>query len=333
MATPNKNLNGKRLKIAVVLGLVFVLAGAYVWITAMVGDVNNGYDHRYDDHPEAAIHISSNGDVTVPGFLSNSNSIQRNGNIYTLSGNLPGELIIERSNIVFDGKGFAVGNQNGGASNHQTIKLSNVNNVTLQDVVIKEYYTSLFLDHSSNNTITRAMGSSIRLVASNNNVVSESSGGVSLESSSYNTVINCSVGGGFDFTKSDYNSILYSNCTYQGRSLYFQDSSSNLVFGNSFWGIAWWINMYGGCSHNAIVGNDISMGPRYYVDSLTANNSIYHNNFLNFAWNHTLTTPVNVWSSGMRGNYWADYNGTDANHDGVGDTPYVIDATNSDNYP
>jgi nitrous oxidase accessory protein NosD len=35
----------------------------------------------------------------------------------------------------------------------------------------------------------------------------------------------------------------------------------------------------------------------------------------------------------MRGNYWADYNGTDANHDGVGDTPYVIDATNSDNYP
>jgi nitrous oxidase accessory protein NosD len=75
------------------------------------------------------------------------------------------------------------------------------------------------------------------------------------------------------------------------------------------------------------------MGPRYYMDSLTAGNFIYHNNFLDFAWNQTRTTPVNVWSSNMQGNYWADYNGVDANHDGVGDTPYIIDKTNTDKYP
>ena len=33
------------------------------------------------------------------------------------------------------------------------------------------------------------------------------------------------------------------------------------------------------------------------------------------------------------GNYWSDYNGTDANRDGIGDTPYIIDAFNQDNNP
>lgn len=33
------------------------------------------------------------------------------------------------------------------------------------------------------------------------------------------------------------------------------------------------------------------------------------------------------------GNYWSDYHGTDANGDGTGDTPYIIDADRSDRYP
>jgi len=33
------------------------------------------------------------------------------------------------------------------------------------------------------------------------------------------------------------------------------------------------------------------------------------------------------------GNYWSDYNGTDDNGDGIGDTPYIIDADNQDKYP
>lgn len=40
-----------------------------------------------------------------------------------------------------------------------------------------------------------------------------------------------------------------------------------------------------------------------------------------------------MWDDGKQGNYWSDYNGTDANGDGIGDSPYIIDYLNQDRYP
>ena len=37
--------------------------------------------------------------------------------------------------------------------------------------------------------------------------------------------------------------------------------------------------------------------------------------------------------NGSLGNYWSDYSGVDANHDGIGDTPYMIGGKLQDNYP
>jgi len=45
------------------------------------------------------------------------------------------------------------------------------------------------------------------------------------------------------------------------------------------------------------------------------------------------TEAIHTWDNGERGNFWSNYNGTDANRDGLGDTPYVIDIKNQDRFP
>jgi len=60
------------------------------------------------------------------------------------------------------------------------------------------------------------------------------------------------------------------------------------------------------------------------------NNTVLHNGILN---NKVYSTTQNSWDDDATGNYWSDYNGTDLNLDGIGETPHVIDARNQDNCP
>jgi parallel beta-helix repeat protein len=48
---------------------------------------------------------------------------------------------------------------------------------------------------------------------------------------------------------------------------------------------------------------------------------------------YNISESPHSWDDGRQGNFWSDYNGTDANNDGVGDTRYVIDVLNQDRYP
>jgi parallel beta-helix repeat protein len=91
-------------------------------------------------------------------------------------------------------------------------------------------------------------------------------------------------------------------------------------------------SMYNTVIENNITNNNYGMG--FWESS---NNKIFHNNFIN----NTVvvfdreTTSINVWEDDQLsgGNYWNNYNGTDNDTDGIGDTPYVIDENNQDNYP
>lgn len=60
--------------------------------------------------------------------------------------------------------------------------------------------------------------------------------------------------------------------------------------------------------------------------------AVFWNNFANNAVQARDTT-ASSWDNGTAGNFWSDYTGTDADGDGFGDTPYVIDADSRDSHP
>jgi hypothetical protein len=40
-----------------------------------------------------------------------------------------------------------------------------------------------------------------------------------------------------------------------------------------------------------------------------------------------------LWDDGVEGNYWSNYTGVDTDLNGIGDTPYIMNPTDRDNYP
>ena len=90
---------------------------------------------------------------------------------------------------------------------------------------------------------------------------------------------------------------------------------------------------------NVIVGNTISrsgLGTSIYASNrnIISNNN-YVNNTSQFGANewYYLTWGGNRSVNTIDENYWSDYNGTDADKDGIGDTPYIIDSYNKDINP
>jgi parallel beta-helix repeat protein len=72
------------------------------------------------------------------------------------------------------------------------------------------------------------------------------------------------------------------------------------------------------------------------------NNDFHQNNFIDNAQHvseqhYSLQWPLDTYyqsfNNTWNGNFWSDYNGTDIDGDGVGDTPYIIYEEYQDNYP
>jgi hypothetical protein len=95
---------------------------------------------------------------------------------------------------------------------------------------------------------------------------------------------------------------------------------------------------------NQVFGNDILSLDGVRIDdyigisgefSPSENNTFFCNNFIDDAQNVKFVSfsAHNNWDNGTVGNYWSAYRGNDTNQDGIGDSPYAINANNQDNYP
>lgn len=107
--------------------------------------------------------------------------------------------------------------------------------------------------------------------------------------------------------------------------------------------------LYGGMTffesnNNSVVNSRISNNTAGVCLYDSAGNTFYHNSFVNNSrqvvsdFHDPFSAPsgshsINIWDNGFEGNYWSDYDGTDTNPDGIGDTPHVIDSNNTDDHP
>ena len=222
----------------------------------------------------------------------------------------------------------------------------------------------IYLGSSSNNTVSGNnatansdygiwLHSSSNNIVSDNNATANSQEGIYLYSSSYNTVSgNIATANslcGIYLVSSSNNKISGNNVTANGADgIGLNGSDNNTVSGNNVTAnIHDGIDLYGS-SNNTVSGNNVTANGRDGIDlyGYDSNNTVYHNNFIgNVAQAYVDSASVgNAWDGGYPsgGNYWSDYNGTDLHSgpyqnvtgsDGIGDTPYVIDANNTDHYP
>lgn len=86
-----------------------------------------------------------------------------------------------------------------------------------------------------------------------------------------------------------------------------------------------------GSVNNTIIQNSLEDNPIgiWIADSTSNLNVFYRNNFLNNINHANIFGGPNTWDNGVEGNFWDNYQGTDSDGDGVGDTAHL----GVDNYP
>jgi parallel beta-helix repeat protein len=250
------------------------------------------------------IYIRADGSIDPP-----TAPIHQNGDSYTLTDNIDGSIVIEKDSIIVDGAGHTLQ----GTGSETGIDLSLRTNVTIQNMEIRTFDYAVYLSSSHH----------ISILGTN---IADSSDGIWVSDSSSNNIfgnnITTNVLEGIYILVSTDNSISGNNITtntFDG--IYLFSSSNNTISGNNIANNGWGVTSY-----------------------YSSDDRIFHNNFISNFEQADSESSIDVWDNAYPsgGNYWSDYTGVDEKSgpyqdqpgsDGIGDTPYVIDASNRDRYP
>jgi parallel beta-helix repeat protein len=212
------------------------------------------------------------------------------------------------------------------------------NRMRVENLSISNVDYCIMLEATSNTIIKgnnlTANGYGMWLSSSSNTSVVENhiaNGGQCIE-------IEGSLGGNFV----SGNSLINSSCgigvvgfSMFDRPLPFRSMIVSNNIANNTNGLVMWEALNWGIAENNITGSHnrgiwLSQG----IHPNQTNTCFYHNNVVNntvqifFGYKSTY-----VWDNGfLEGNYWNDYNGTDGDGNGIGDTPKILDSINRDKY-
>ena len=257
--------------------------------------------------------------IRADGIVEGTDKIQRDGNVYTFTGNIYNSIIVERDSIVVDGAGYILQgtyNRTQGDPWLTGMMMYGRSNVTIKNIKIRSFYCGLHLNSSSGNnisgnTITADLG--VLLTSSHNNtifgnIITETSSGIALEG---------------EMMVGSTHTIISGNYIINKETGIFIQGSSNQIIGNYI--------------ANNGNGTYIFSPP---FGAASSNNLFYHNSFVNntrqifMEKGFAIPDPINCWDNGSEGNYWGNYYYVvDKNGDGIGDSPIVFDSNNQDNYP
>jgi hypothetical protein len=163
-------------------GIAFVLL---LLLSAAAGLMRVVPAKAFFERPPPAPHII----IAADGTVHNTQNIQQDGNIYYLTGDIEGySLIVERSNIILDGKGYLL-NCTGYISH--AILLTSVTNVTVKNFQIIGGNSAVALMYGSSHCTIENITSNkdIFFSQSNLNTVSKCNAGINLWLASSNNTI------------------------------------------------------------------------------------------------------------------------------------------------
>ncbi len=163
---------------------------------------------------EPATAQSNTGIIINPdGSVTGTSSIQREGDIYTLTANISGGISIQRSNIVLDGAGFGIeGNGEGfgvdlSNGRGQDPTRTEIDNITVANLTISNFYYGINIANTNSNTFRsntiKNCIDGIWIIGSFNNTISSNSlekAGIAINYAgtseiTNNDFVNCSIQG------------------------------------------------------------------------------------------------------------------------------------------